>query len=315
MLQVLPADPRTITPALSLLYGRWPDLERNLRVQEALQSVASQKLDLEHLVVACRQGSSAVLGAALAVVRPGREAIVWLPGVAAGESTDGVAGLLLTVLARRLDRAGVVCSVAFVDPHQAEDRKRLAFAGYPGIADLCLMQTEVSSTTAAPSAFTRIPMEIIPWSEQRAGEFARVIEQTQKEGSDCPEVGAFRTGDDVIASHASGAPPEPGLWQVYCRPGETQPSAILLLGATGRSDEFEIQYLGVVPEARRRGFARQLLIHARMVSLARGKTRLNVAVESRNLPALSLYTADGFHETRRYAIHLRLHPDAVPVAS
>lgn len=314
MLQVVSADPRTVTPAFSLLYGHWPEPERKRLVRDALQSVSEQTLNLQHLLVARKSDSPSVLGAALAVERPGREAIVWLPGVAPGESADGVVPLLLSELAHRLDQAGVVCSVAFVDPLQSDDRQRLACSGYPGIADLCLMETRVSPRLF-PGAFSPSPFESIPWSEQRADEFARVIEQTQKEGCDCPEVGAFRTGHDVLASHGSSATPEPHLWQLYRRPGETEPSGILLLGATGLPEELEIQYLGVAPHARRQGFARQLLQHARRLALSQGKDRLHVAVESRNLPALSLYRADGFRETRRFAIHLRLHPHAVPVAS
>jgi len=314
MLQVSRANTHEITPALALLYGRWPTVDRDRLVREALQSAARQALDLKHLLIVRSPSSDRVRGAALGIERPGREAVVWLPAVAEGESFDGVGGLLLTALSERLDQAGVVCSVVFVEPSLRAERSMLTFAGYPGLADLCLMQANV-----APRAATRLrlpePLEAITWNENLAGEFAAVIEQTQHEAHDCPEVGAYRTGQDVLASHGANAPPQPELWHLYRASGSNKPVAVLLLGESSGPDELEIQYLGVVPDARRRGVARRLLAEARGIAGRRGKTRLHVAVESRNEPARALYEADGFHEFRRYAIHLRLNPHAAPVAS
>ncbi len=314
MLQVSRANLHEITPALALLYGRWPAVERDRLVREALQSAARQALDLKHLLIVRSPSSGGVRGAALGIERPGREAVVWLPAVAEGESFDGVAGLLLTALSERLDQAGVVCSVVFVEPSLRTERSMLTFAGYPSLADLCLMQANV----APPSASRlRLPesLEAIPWNETLSGEFAAVIEQTQQEAHDCPEVGAYRTGQDVLASHGANASPQPDLWHLYRATGSNEPVAVLLLGESSGRDELEIQYLGVVPAARRRGVARRLLAEARGIAGLRGKTRLHVAVESRNQPARALYEADGFHEFRRYAIHLRLNPHAAPVAS
>lgn len=314
MLQVSRANFHEMTPALALLYGRWPAVERDRLVREALQSAAQQALDLKHLLIVRASPSDRVRGAVLGIERPGREAVVWLPAVAEGESLDGVAGLLLTALSERLDAAGVVCSVVFVEPSLRTERAMLDFAGYPSLADLCLMQANSASRTA-PRLVLPEELECIPWNDNLAGEFATIIEQTQQEAHDCPEVGAYRTGQDVLASHAASAPPQPDLWRLYRARGSTEPVAVLLLGEAGGPDELEIQYLGVVPHARRRGLARRLLAEARQIARQRGKRRLHVAVESRNEPARALYEADGFREIRRYAIHLRLNPHAAPVAS
>lgn len=314
MLQVSPAEVREIAPALALLYGRWPKVERERLVREALHSAACQSLDLKHLLVARSSHSERLLGAVLGIERPGREAVVWLPAVAEGESPDGVGGVLLTELSQRLDRAGMVCSVVFVDPPLYGERDRLTFAGFPHLADLCLMQTRGTLQREFP--FPGLTgLDCIPWQEDLSDQFAAVIEQSQQEAQDCPEVGPYRTGRDVLASHGASFPPQSQLWRLYRLQSSAEPIAILLLGETRGAEELEIQYLGVVPRFRRQGVARLLLAEARRIADAQGKTRLHVAVESRNAPARALYEADGFHETRRYAIHLRLNPHAAPVAS
>jgi ribosomal protein S18 acetylase RimI-like enzyme len=314
MMQVSPAETCDIAPALALLYGRWPPVERERLVREALHSAACQTLNLQHLLIARSTASDRLLGAVLGIERPGREAVVWVPGVADGESHDGVGGVLLTELAHRLDRAGMVCSVVFVDPPLRGERDRLTFAGYPHLADLCLMQT-LGPLRKWPAGEGETGLDCIPWQDELADQFAAVVEQTQQEAQDCPEVGPFRTGHDVLASHAATSPPQARLWRLYRPRTSREPIAILLLGESRGADELEIQYLGVVPHARRQGVARRLLAEARGIADAQGKTRLHVAVESRNEPARTLYEANGFHEFRRYAIHLRLNPHAAPVAS
>jgi ribosomal protein S18 acetylase RimI-like enzyme len=314
MLQVSSADSRDVAPALALLYSRWPAGERDRLVRDALRSVALQTFDTKHLLIARSFPSERVLGAVLGIERPGREAVVWLPGVVDGESFDGVGGSLLTELSQRLDRAGMVCSVVFVDPPRRTDRALLSFAGFPHLADLCLMQTHGPLRESA-RAQGEPPLDCIPWHGDLAEQFAAIIEQTQREAQDCPEVGCYRTGEDVLASHGANSPPQANLWRLYRHRAASEPIAILLLGDSAGTDELEIQYLGVVPHARRQGVARQLLAEARGIAHSRGKTRLHVAVESRNEPARTLYLANGFHEFRRYAIHLRLNPHAAPVAS
>jgi ribosomal protein S18 acetylase RimI-like enzyme len=314
MLQVSAADSRDVATALALLYRRWPAGERDRLVRDALQSAALQTLDLKHLLIARSLPSDRVLGAVLGIERPGREAVVWLPGVADGASVDGVGGLLLTELSHRLDRAGMVCAVVFVDPNLRSERALLDFAGFPHLADLCLMQTRGPLRTS-PRWRGDTNLDCIPWREDLAEQFATTIEQTQREAQDCPEVGSFRTGGDVLASHGAMSQPQANLWRLYRQRSAPDPIGILLLGELEGTDELEIQYLGVVPHARRQGVARQLLAEARAIAEARGKTRLHVAVESRNQPARALYESDGFQEIRRYAIHLRLNPHAAPVAS
>ncbi|MCY2968035.1 MAG: hypothetical protein NT069_31135 [Planctomycetota bacterium] len=198
MTRVVSTDARTTTAALTLLYGRWPPAERKLFVREALESVAKGRLDLRHLVVAL-DGRHEVVGAALAVERPGREAVVWTPGFQNNVATLELGLAMLTELNRRLDRAGMACAVCFVDRGQSMDRQCLEAAGFPGVADLCLLRGDPQSLLHRP--IPRLPaLRSISWSTDLESRFAETIAEVQRDGCDCPEVGPYRSGQDVLGS-------------------------------------------------------------------------------------------------------------------
>ena len=67
----------------------------------------------------------------------------------------------------------------------------------------------------------------------------------------------------------------------------------MLLSGSGHGDALELVYLGLVPEARGRGWGDRL-IQLAMVTVARqNKSTLTLAVDSRNIPALKLYQRHG----------------------
>lgn len=313
MPRVVTADLRTTTAALSLLYGRWPAVERQSFVRDALAAAARGRLDLRHLIVALDDSGRQVLGAALAVERPGREAVVRTPGIDPNVESTPVGRALLEELSRRLEQSGLVCAVAFVDPGDTPQRELFESAGFPGIADLCLLRCDPQTLLHRPVP-DRLPLVSIPWSGDLEGLFADTIATVQSDGLDCPEVGSLRTGFDVLASHAAQSALEPALWQLFRRAEEAEPIGVLLLADHQSREELEVLYVGVVPAARRQGVARAMLSQARRIARERRRTSLTVAVESRNLPALALYAGEQFHETRRYAIHLRVHPHAASSA-
>lgn len=312
---VSPAKGAATTAALELLYGRWPVRDRVELVRDAVQSAAAGSLDLKHLLVARAGNSQRILGAALALERPGREAVVWVPGVDSRHAPATLAVRLLEVIAKRLDSAGVSCGVCFVDPLQAADRDVLERGGFPGIADLCLLRSDLKWATPWTGMATG-DHEWCGWTESLRSEFAESIERIQRDALDCPEIGLKRTGADILASHSAEQSPAPELWRLYRRSNTRQPAVgVMLLADHASRGDLEILYLGVDPSARRRGIARRMMYDAVQLARERRRHGLTVAVESRNAPALALYSNAGLVETRRYGIHLRVAPDASKSAS
>jgi ribosomal protein S18 acetylase RimI-like enzyme len=68
--------------------------------------------------------------------------------------------------------------------------------------------------------------------------------------------------------------------------------------------DWEVAYMGVVPEARRQGFGREILLKALFEARAAGVPRLTLSVDSRNQPAWNLYRSLGFEPFDRRAVYL-----------
>jgi mycothiol synthase len=67
---------------------------------------------------------------------------------------------------------------------------------------------------------------------------------------------------------------------------------------------WELMYLGLVPEARRRGYGRALTLHALRWLREQPATQMTLCVDARNLPARQLYQSLGFVETDRQEVLL-----------
>jgi ribosomal protein S18 acetylase RimI-like enzyme len=69
---------------------------------------------------------------------------------------------------------------------------------------------------------------------------------------------------------------------------------VLLINPTLEGDGWEVAYVGVVPEARRRGFGRELMGKALFEAKAAGQPHVTLSVDARNRPARALYHHLGF---------------------
>jgi ribosomal protein S18 acetylase RimI-like enzyme len=79
----------------------------------------------------------------------------------------------------------------------------------------------------------------------------------------------------------------------------------LLLAEHPGGTQWEVTYLGVVPEARGHGLGLAIVRYAQRVATAAGCERLVLAVDANNRPALDVYAAAGMVAWRRRRIFLR----------
>src|SRR5262249_18196923 len=108
---------------------------------------------------------------------------------------------------------------------------------------------------------------------------------------DCPALNGMREMDDVIAGHMATGDFDPNLWWVLCQ--ENQPMAVLLLSRVPQGSTMELVYLGILPEARGKGFGDFLMQRALATAFSDNRENLSLAVDSRNRPALRLYYRHG----------------------
>lgn len=299
---IIPAGERPLRdPALTFLYHRLPRGERERQLAQTLAAVARDELSLENLLVAV--DGDRIVGTVLAVRRPGGAAFLWPPVVQQGEASQGVARALLEAIGRRVDQQQVVFTQCLLDPADDWGIGALADGGVPRITDLILLSRSLPG--ALPdSAESGLAAEC--YSESSHDDFARIVEQTYEGTLDCPALARLRSGAQLLEAHRATGQFNPEVCRVYRSSGRDV--GILLLAEHPDRDVWEVAYMGVVPEARGRGFGRAIL--ASGIDLVRntGRASLEIAVDVANFPALRLYEALGFAEMRRFAVHLRFRP-------
>jgi ribosomal protein S18 acetylase RimI-like enzyme len=117
---------------------------------------------------------------------------------------------------------------------------------------------------------------------------ARTYEQTQ----DCPEVNGVRTLDEIVEGHRSQGTHDTERWWLALAAG--RPVGVLLLTDVPEWDGWDVSYVGVVPEVRRRGLGRELMCKALFEARTAEVSQLTLSVDARNQPACELYRRLGF---------------------
>ncbi|MFZ8477881.1 GNAT family N-acetyltransferase, partial [Staphylococcus aureus] len=69
---------------------------------------------------------------------------------------------------------------------------------------------------------------------------------------------------------------------------------------------WDVSYVGIVPEARRRGFGRELMRKALIEARVAEATQLTLSVDVRNRPAWELYRRLGFEAFEQREVYLAI---------
>jgi ribosomal protein S18 acetylase RimI-like enzyme len=133
--------------------------------------------------------------------------------------------------------------------------------------------------------------------------FARAILASYEQTMDCPGLLGLREVDDIIAGHMATGRFDPSLWYAFYQ-GDV-PVGVMLLGILPPHRSGELIYLGIAPAYRGKGLARPILEHGLGELSARDTTRLLLAVDEANQPAIRLYRHLKFRTSARKAALIR----------
>lgn len=234
---------------------------------------------------AYRGGSGRDAAAALALLLPGRTAVVMFQsqGARAREADsqqDALAALLRDLKTRDLHYAQ-----ALVEPNEPAGRELLDRNGFRLLTRLEYMERDATYPWVDPPA--PAAAEWIPYSESNTAMFAETMLASYHASLDCPELGGLRPIEDVIASHRATGEFDPSLWEIARAAG--QPLGCILLAGHPQVGAFEVVYMGVSSAARRRGIGSLLVRRALERCRSRRTRTLTLVVDSRNEPARHLY--------------------------
>ncbi|MBX9790032.1 MAG: GNAT family N-acetyltransferase [Pirellulales bacterium] len=284
--------------ALECLFGDWVPNLRHDQVAFLLDTARDGGLDNLLAVVSDGQLAGAVLGRPLG----GHAALVWPPRLTTGKTIERIGGdrieagrtidqllcsALLTQLLQRLRTAGAVLVQALLTPGAANDEALLSNAGFSLLADLDYM---VGFNRLAPDDSSPLVFEAYaPRSHTR---FKQLVERTYEGSLDCPALDGLRDVDDVLAGYRVTGRFDPRHWLLAHVEGVDL--GCLVLADDPRLDQWELIYMGLVPEARGRRWGRLLVAHAQRLSARAGRKRMMLSVDRANAPAVRTYTHLGF---------------------
>jgi len=268
--------------ALILASGAAPAGQEH--VLDFLQFASSRGIDVHGLWVIA--AGNKPIWALLPILNPGHTALLLAPP----RRPDGVDVMgLIEQVCEDLSRRDIYLAQALLDPPDTTGRELLGAIGFKEMAELLYLQAAIPRSIAPPE----LP-ESFWWqtySSRTHALFERAIMESYQQSLDCPLLNGMRDIGDVIAGHQSSGEFNPRFWFVLSE--RDMPRGIALLNRVPRTDTAELVYFGLVPAARRRGLGDLMMRQALWAAREMNLSRLTLAVDSNNAPALRLYYRHG----------------------
>lgn len=260
------------------------------QVVDFLRFVVERGVDLNDLKLAEQNGR--VQWALLPVVSPGRTMLLFGSTDRVREHEQRCAGRCVNETCASFARRDVHLAQVLLEPSNQMARRLFAQCGFSDLAELQYLQTEVRSNVPPPVLPVGFSWET--YSPITHTKFIQTIQATYQNSLDCPALTGLRQMEDVIASHQASGEFDPNHWFLLYE--RQTPMAVLLLAKSPRTDAMELVYLGLVPQARGRGLGALMLRKALRLTADLNVSRLSLAVDASNIPALKLYYRHGLEK-------------------
>lgn len=290
-----------------LLSSTGENLADNAPWNNLRQLLASQHIRADDVWIA-RLGETLV-GAMLFQRRPDATAWVSLPLLNTQASrTPGIALQMLQSAAAEGDRTGIRCSYFTTGLAEHADEAMFREAGFSLIAELGFLACELEPATSCvfPGELVPVPVDVAHKSRLQS-----LLLKTYQGTADCPAVTSRRTAAESWERHLGRAAPPDRLWTVFQANGSDV--AALLLVRDEPATNWEVDYFGVIPAHRGKGWGTALLNWGKEAARRAGGGRLLATVDSANSYAVKCYSATGFSVRERRNAWLRARQEPAPL--
>jgi ribosomal protein S18 acetylase RimI-like enzyme len=292
-----PARAEERAPALRLLFADLAEGERERRVANALYLIDSGELDPDGLHV--MQGPAGLVGALVCVSLAGASALVWPPQSVDDGRRRQREDLLVRHAGDWLRRRGVKLAQALLPLDEDFRAAPLERNGFHHVT--CLLYLR-HGLRPLPRSDGLPRLAYLSYADAGEERFGAALLRTYEGTLDCPELNGVRPVEQVLAGHRAQGRFDPERWWLALEGG--RPVGVLLLSEPADGGDGEVAYVGVAPEARRRGLGRELMLKALAEARAAGHSRLTLTVDARNRPARQLYLDLGFEPFDRREVYL-----------
>ena len=283
MTQIEPLRPDDWTIALQHALTRVPPDQRPARIEHCLQMLADGLLDPRGIWVAYRGND--ILGVQVCVPLAGSACLFWLP-----TADDAVTDRLVQAGLDWARSLGCKIAQAMASPVELPFINPLLRHGFRAVTRMHQFTRDLTDFPDEPST----PLRYESYRPSLNSHFAATLERSYLDTLDCPELNGKRSLDEILAGHRGQGKFHPDFWWLAL--DDATPVGVLILTEMPDGSTWELAYLGIVPEYRRRGIGRAMTLHALHALRNQPASRLLLAVDERNWPALRLYQALGFVE-------------------
>jgi mycothiol synthase len=288
LFSIVTAQPEERAAALWLAFQHLGEEEGGNRIANALKLVASGELDPTGILV-IRDGGQL---AGVLVISPlaGAGGLIWPPYVREGPQRSAKENQLVQSGLAWLRSTGAKVVQAVLHGEEVPFAEPLLRNGFIHVTRLRYLRHDLPGPV---SLSTNVAVQT--YSSADRGLFHDVLLRTYQGTLDCPELNGLRTIAEIIEGHQAQGEFKPEHWWLAF--DGSKPVGVLLTAANPEAQSWDISYVGVVPEARGRGWGRRLIQLAIDQARTAGVSHLTVGVDARNHPAWNLYTAMGFEPT------------------
>ncbi len=242
-----------------------------------------------------------VVGALTCLPLPGATALVWPPQCDDGPDQAAREDRLLRHAAKWLRSRGVKLAQTLFPPDAIVGADALRRNGFVHLTHLWYLRHTLA---LAPNCLaTPARLDFVGVGEAPT-DFADTLFRSYAQTLDCPEINNVRTMPEILEGHRSQGLHDPNRWWLATDAG--QPVGVVLVTLTPEAGEWDVTYVGIVPEARRRGFGREVMLRVLCEARAAGAPGVTLSVDGRNEPAQILYRKLGFEVFDRREVFLAI---------
>jgi mycothiol synthase len=295
---VAAAQPEKQAAAFRLVFQYLGSGEQELRVANALNLLNAGELNPEGIFVV-EQGP-ALAGALVCVPLRGSSGLFWPPAVRAGPQRSAQEDQLVQTACRWLHGRGAKLAQAILSSGEVPLAAPLLRNGFVHVTRLEYLRHYLADDAfLVPSAQLRLQT----YAQADTHLFHQVLLRTYEGTQDCPELNGVRTLEEILDGHKAQGVFRPERWWLAF--DGSRPVGVLLIAEVVEWQGWDISYVGVVPECRRRGIGRVLAQLALREAKAAGAGQVTLAVDVRNRPAWNLYLGLGFEPWDQREVYLK----------
>lgn len=239
-------------------------------------------------------------GAAWGQLQSGNTAIFWPPQLTPGEMDQTACQLARSVTAE-LDRVRVAMAQALLPPADGTHVHVITAVGFCHLADLLYLSWEAGQFGVP--AHTGREIEFAAYQTSQLERLSTLIERTYEGSHDCAALNGARRIEDVIAGYRATGVFRAENWLIARHAG--QDVGVLILADHPHARHWELVYMGLAPEARGRGWGRQITQHAQLLAERAQVERIVLAVDASNESALRMYRTAGFQSWDHRCVYVR----------